>query len=73
MQLECKLNLLIDTWVEWSTEIFEFSKTESPSLLPKFLSTRYSTKDLELQLMLKTTDLQRRLVTISVVFSNFCL
>lgn len=29
MQLECKVNSLMDTWVEWSTRILEFSKTES--------------------------------------------
>ena len=39
-------------------------------LTAKFLTTWYSTKDLEIQLMLKTTDLQRRLVTI-LVFLEF--
>ena len=31
MQLECNVNSLMDTWVDWSTRIVEFSKTESSS------------------------------------------
>ena len=31
LQLEGKVNSLMDTWAEWSTRILEFSKTESLS------------------------------------------
>ena len=31
LQLECNVNSLMDTWVEWSTRIVEFSKAESSS------------------------------------------
>ena len=31
LQLEYNVNSLMDTWVEWSTKIVEFSKAESSS------------------------------------------